>query len=349
MVSLALLALLLPPVQSGATRAAGTMQADVDRLVRAAAVQTGAWPSQPPPAIPEVAMVARHGKVVVPLLVALLSDDPNAERDPQPWKVQQQVALTLSRLYAQSPHCGRTYCDGDPAERIARVRQWWLRLIASDREMRARPVRDLIDRFKAEKVFWRQFEFGQALAAANDRRAIAELEAWLTHEDRHLRGNVGFVLGRLGDPRGFEAIAAILADRSPRPSGQGGPAAKWTVQTQIREDRYYAAHLLGDLKDRRGAARLIPLLNDQDVASVVPWSLAEIGDRRAIAPLIEQTERADPSVRVLAIGALETLDAREALPRLRALLQDTRRSNFAERTSVAEAARRAIAVLSRQR
>src|SRR5688572_26339158 len=35
----------------------------------------------------------------------------------------------------------------------------------------------------------------------------------LTHDDRHLRGNVAFVLGRLGDPRGFETIAAILADR----------------------------------------------------------------------------------------------------------------------------------------
>jgi hypothetical protein len=39
----------------------------------------------------------------------------------------------------------------------------------------------------------------QALAAANDHGAITELEMWLTHDDRHLRGNVGFVLGRLGD------------------------------------------------------------------------------------------------------------------------------------------------------
>ena len=234
--------------------------------------------------------------------MALLSDDPNAERDRKRWKVQQQVALTLSRIYSESPHCGRSYCDGDPPERIGRVREGWLRVIASDKEMQALSVRDLLDRFKAEKVFWRQFEIGQALAAANDRAAIAELEAWLTHDDRHVRGNVAFVLGRLGDPRGFQTIAEILADRSLRSPGQGMPGGKWSAQAQIRADRYYAAHLLGDLKDPRGVELLIPLLNDADVDDIVPWSLAEIGDRRAIGPLIGQLERDDPSVRVLAIS-----------------------------------------------
>jgi HEAT repeat protein/PBS lyase HEAT-like repeat-containing protein len=344
MMLIALLLVLLPPLQTGATRTVSPMQPDVDRLVRAAERLAGTWPSQPPPAIPEVAIVARHGKAVVPLLMVLLSDDPNAERDRKRWKVQQQVALTLSRIYSESQHCGRTYCDGDPPERIAHVREGWLRVIASDKEMQALSARGLLDRFKEEKVFWRQFEIGQALAAVNDRGAITELEAWLTHDDRHLRGNVAFVLGRLGDPRGFETIAAILADRSPRSAGQGIPGGTWSVQAQIRADRYYAAHLLGDLKDPRGVELLVSLLSDKDVDAIVPWSLAEIGDRRAVGPLIGQMERDDPSVRVLAIGALEKLNAREALPRLRELLQDTRRSN--DRTSVADAAKRAIAVIS---
>jgi HEAT repeat protein len=196
-------------------------------------------------------------------------------------------------------------------------------------------------------VFWRQFEIAQALAAANHRGAIAELEVWLTHDDRHLRGNVAFVLGRLGDPRGFETIAAILADRSPRSVGQGFPGVNWTIQAQIRADRYYAAHLLGDLKDPRGVDLLILLLNDEDVKYIVPWSLAEIGDRRAIGPLVAHTDQDDPSLRVLAITALERLNAREALPTLRRLLQDNRTSNFGDRTTVAQAAERAIAILSR--
>ena len=345
MMWIALIAVLLPPVQTAAT-GPSTMQPDVDRLVNAAEKVTGTWPSQPPPPIPEVALVARHGKAVVPLLMARLSDDPNAERDRKRWTVQQQVALTLCRIYSESEHCGRTYCDGDPPERIAHVKDGWLRVIAADEERQALSPRDLLDRFKAEKVFWRQFEIGQALAAANDRGAIAELEPWLTHADRHLRGNAAFVLGRLGDPRGFETIVGILADRGPRPAGQGIPGGNWTLQGQIRADRYYAAHLLGDLKDRRGVASLLPLLDDKDVQDIVPWSLAEIGDRRAVESLIEETKQDDPSARVLAILALESLNAREALPRLRALLDDTRSANFGERTTVAEAARRAIAVLS---
>ena len=40
--------------------------------------------------------------------------------------------------------------------------------------MQALSARDLLDRFKQEKVFWRQFEISQALAAANDRAATAE-------------------------------------------------------------------------------------------------------------------------------------------------------------------------------
>ena len=346
MLSIALLVMLLPPPQTGAARTASAMQPDVDRLVRAAEKLTGTWPSQPPPPVPEVAVVARHGKIVVPLLVALLSDDPNAARDLKRWKVQQQIALTLSRIYSESQHCGRIYCDGDPPERIGHVREGWLRVIASDTEMQALSARALLDRFKQETVFWRQFDIGQALAATNDRGAIAELEAWLTHDDRHLRGNAAFVLGQLGDSRGFQTIAGILADRSARTAGQGIAGGNWSVQGQIRADRHYAAHLLGDLKDPRGFEVLVSLLSDPDVGAIVPWSLAEIGDRRAVGPLIGQISRDDPSARVLAISALEKLNAREALPRLRELLQDHRRSNFGGRLTVAEAARHAIAIIS---
>jgi hypothetical protein len=343
---IAVLVWLLLALQTGATQTSSSMQADVDRLVRAAEQLAGAWPSQPPPPIPEVADVARNGKAVVPLLVALLSDDPNAERDRRSWKVQQQVALALCRIYSESPHCGRTYCDGDPPERIGRVREGWLRLIASDTETQELSARELLGRFQQETVFWRQFEIGRALAAAGDRGAIAALEAGLTHDDRHVRGNVAFVLGRLGDPRGLNTIANILADRSPRSPGQGIPGGNWSLPAQIRADRYYAAHLLGDLKDPRGVELLIPLLNDKDVEDIVPWSLAEIGDRRAIAPLIKEMERDDPSVRVLAISALETLKASEALAKLQELLRDNRRANFGDRTSVADAAKRAIAAIS---
>jgi hypothetical protein len=335
-------ALLLP--QTGGPPAANSMRRDVDGLVRAAEKLTDTWPSQAPPPIPEVGLVVRHGKPIASLLVARLSDNPNVERDRARWKVQQQVSLALSRIYSESEVCGAIYCDGDPAERVRGIKELWVRRIAFDAEMQALSPRQLLDRFKQETAFTQQFELGRALAAANDRSVITELEPWLAHDDRHVRGNVAFVLGRLGDPRGFETIAQILADRSSRSLGQWAQG-NWTLQAQIREDRYYAAHLLGDLKDPRGVELLISLLNDEDVEYIVPWALAEIGDRRAIGPLIERLERDDPSARVLAIFALSRLNAREALPALRELLQDNRRSNFGDLTTVAEAARRAIAAI----
>lgn len=339
-----LVALLFLP-QSGRPPESSSIQRDVDQLVRAAEKLTDKWPSQAPPPITEVGVVARHGKPVSRLLLALLSDDANLERDGARWKVHQQVTLTLSRIYSEGHECGAIYCDGDPRERIEGIKEWWVRRIAFDAEMRALSPGQLLDRFRKEKTFSQQLEIGRALAATNDRGAIAELERWLTHDDRHVRGNVAFVLGRLGDPRGFETIAEILADRAARPPGQGNGIFPWTVQAQIRADRYYAAHLLGDLKDPRGVELLISLLSDEDAEYIVPWALAEIGDHRAIRPLIERTQRDDPSARVLAIFALETLNAREALPALRTLLQDNRRSNFGGQTTVAAAAKRAIAVI----
>jgi HEAT repeat protein len=280
--------------------------------------------------------------------MALLSRNAHADLDRRRWQVQQQATLALSRIYAQPQICGRIYCDGDPPARIARVREAWLRVMASDRAMRSLPVRELIDRFRHEPVFWRQLEIGRALAAAGDRAAIAALEAWLTHDDRHQRGNAALVLGRLGDPRGFDTLAAILADHSPRPEPEGGDVmGRWSLERQVRSDRFYAAHLLGELKDPRGVDLLVPLLDDEDVGYKVPWSLAEIGDRRAIPPLIAHLDRDDPSVRVYTISALEQLTAHEALPKLRELLGDARTSRLGRPISVADAARHAMAGLAR--
>ena len=90
---------------------------------------------------------------------------------------------------------------------------------------------------------------------------------------------------------------------------------------------------------------LAALLNDPEVRDVVPWALGEIGDKRAVGPLLNALDDDNPSMRVIAIYALETLNAKEAVPRLTSLLDDHRLSNFGAQASVADAARAAIAKL----
>jgi len=207
----------------------------------------------------------------------------------------------------------------------------------------------LVEQFKRETVFWRQFTIAKEIVDRHDSSVLGSLAAWLNHEDRHLRGNAAFIFGRLGDPRGFQVVAEILTDRSDRPEGQGMATAsgdgRYHVARQIAADRYYAAHLLGDLGDPRGVSILVPLLKDAEVTSIVPWALGQIGDTRAVGPLLDALDDDSPSMRVLSIYALETLNAKEALPRLISLLDDHRKSNFGAQVSVADAAKAAIAKL----
>src|SRR5579863_1978567 len=126
------------------------------------------------------------------------------------------------------------------------------------------PVAELLQQFKTNRVFWQQFEVAKKLVATHNAVALEQLEPYLKDEDRHVRGNAAFVFAALGDDRGFGAIASILKDRSDRPEGQGTPGGNWSVQAQIASDRYYAAHLFGDLKDSRAVPILIPLLHDAE-------------------------------------------------------------------------------------
>jgi HEAT repeat protein len=211
--------------------------------------------------------------------------------------------------------------------------------------------RQLLDQFQNTPVFWEQFEIAQRIVALRDPSVLPRLASWLNREDRHQRGNAAFIFASLGDERGFDVIRSILNDRSWRPEGQGTGVvvrlhdAPYNAEPQIAADRYYAAHLLGDLRDARAVPILVQLLGDEEVNYIVPWSLAEIGDKRAVAPLIRALADKNPSMRVLAIYALEKLRAKDALPELHFMLNDNVKSNFGDLVSVAEAAKAAIAKL----
>lgn len=205
----------------------------------------------------------------------------------------------------------------------------------------------LVEEFQTNRVFWEQFEIAKKIVSLHDATVLEQLKIYLNDDDRHVRGNAALVFAALGDDRGFEVISSILKDRSDRPEGQGSPGGKWSVAEQISSDRYYAAHLFGDLKDARAVPILIPLLKDREVNWIVPWSLGEIGDKSAIPPLIDTLSDQSPDMRVLAIYALQALAAKQALPVLRRLIDDDEKIHFDGLGTVAEAARAAISALNK--
>ena len=219
-------------------------------------------------------------------------------------------------------------------------------LLASAPELaRGQPVPsagELVQKFKSTTIFWQQFEIAKKIVEAHDTHILPQLESLLENDDRHLRGNAAYILAAIGDELGFGVITTILEDASDRPEGQGSLGGRWSLRGQIISDRYYAVHLLGELKDPKAVPILIPLLQDEQVNYKVPWALGEIGGPAAVQGLIGALSESSTDVRVVAIEALEKLNAKDALPDLRRLLGDNARSDFGEQVSVAEAARKAI-------
>ena len=216
----------------------------------------------------------------------------------------------------------------------------------------------LVERFKAEAMDWKQLEIAQQIVLANDKSVLPELEPLLKHSDRHIRGNAALVFGRLGDPRGLDVIAAILGDYSDRPAGQGsncvmrGPGDS-CGRNQIVADRYYAVHLLGLLKDPKAAPILVTYLDDPDINYKIPWALQNIGGKAAIAGLIKALRNSNAEVRVFAVEGLEDLRAVEAVAEIQRLADDKGVSSYGRQgyvdggITVSEAARAAVATLGK--
>ena len=174
---------------------------------------------------------------------------------------------------------------------------------------------ELVEQFKTTTTFWKQFEVAKQIVALHDKSVLQKLEPWLSNEDMHLRGNAAFIFASLGDDRGFQVIRAILENRSrKRAVFRIDDAGRPSPELQILEDRYYAAQLFGDLKDVRAVPILVPLLRDEEVKEVVPWSLGQIGDKSAIPPLKEALSDNSLTMRASALRALDKLEAKEKLP-----------------------------------
>ncbi len=216
----------------------------------------------------------------------------------------------------------------------------------------SKSARDLVKQFKRTAANVDQFDVAKKIVTLRDKSVLQELEPWLSDEDIYSRSNAAFIFASLGDGRGFQILKTILQGHSgyalndlsnPDPRRQ----IRWDGYSV--QDRYYAAHLFGYLKDARAVPVLIPLLKDKDINYKVAWSLGQIGDKSAISPLIETLNDRNPDMRVAAIYALEQLDAKEALTKMRTLLSDDETIHFDGLGPVSDAAKKAIIDLERKR
>lgn len=233
-----------------------------------------------------------------------------------------------------------------------------LSLLAAPAARASQSAWDLVEQFQRASVFWKQFQVAQQIVALKDPSVLPKLSEYLTDPDRHTRANAAFVFAALGEKRGLDVLLKILNDRSYRPMGQGqvlfsclvprggAGGCPYDPKLQVQSDRYYAAHVLGDLKDPRAVAGLVSVLNVSSVNLAAIWSLAQIDDKRAIAPLIGLLAKDDPTVQVSTIRALERMDAKAAIPALCQLIKDEKKSRVDDMSTVGAAARQALIQLA---
>lgn len=156
----------------------------------------------------------------------------------------------------------------------------------------AQSAAELLQEFKTAEYSFQQAKIGEKLANLNDKSVVPALLALLKSNDRAVRCNAGYVLSRLGEERGLLAILAELQDRQPRPTrGESCNGCKTEFSpAQIEQDRYYAAHVLGQLGDARAVPALVEVLQGDSLNYQAALVLGRLGDARAIPALLAALE-----------------------------------------------------------
>jgi HEAT repeat protein len=203
-----------------------------------------------------------------------------------------QILSTLALLLASSPALAQTAPVSAPSANIAR----------------------LIGEFATAEYFWQQTDIARELIATGDRSVIVAIQPYLETHDRRRRCNAAFVLAGLGDERGTVILISELEDTEPGSriledgprTGPGSLASRGIGQ--VRADRYFAALLLGELREKDAVPALIAATRDESINYRAAISLGEIGDTGAVPALHEMTV-AFPAERVFAGYGLAALGA----------------------------------------
>jgi HEAT repeat protein len=167
-------------------------------------------------------------------------------------------------------------------------------------------IRDGITRFVKEK---------------EDKELVSFLAEQLKSENRRRRCDAALCLELLGDRRGVPTVIKELNDTSYRPiqdtsirSDSPENLKRKFEKRQIRQDRYYAALLLGILGDERAVPALIEATADETIGYQAAMSLGQIGDKRAVPALRAMLDKnLKPFQRLFAGYGLAMLNEEEGL------------------------------------
>jgi HEAT repeat protein len=146
-------------------------------------------------------------------------------------------------------------------------------------------VDELIEEFSKAESTWKQADVAQRLVEVADKSIIPWIEKLLDTPDRGRRCNAALMLARLGDERGLAIIIGELQDTTPRPTNLKKSDGRPDSEGQIRQDRYYAALLLGKLGKTEAVPALMQATTDKSINYQAAISLGEIGDKSAVPAL----------------------------------------------------------------
>jgi HEAT repeat protein len=148
-----------------------------------------------------------------------------------------------------------------------------------------------------------------AFAHVGDARAVEPLIAALGDEHSGVRRSAAFALGRIGDTRAVEPLVAVLPLENAASAliAIGDPQAVPSLLDALSFHRGAAREL-----SRLGAAGVEPLIAaltspDKAVRELAAETLGDIGDRRAVEPLVAALLDRNIDVSAAACGALESL------------------------------------------
>ncbi len=198
-------------------------------------------------------------------------------------------------------------------------------------------VEDLIERLQDRDPGVRGM-VAWSLGEIKDRRALQPLIAGLPDKDQYVKEMVIRALGELEDERAVDALIATLEEASPELRAATawalgeikGSRALEALAQMVRTDpdvhaRKAAAEALRPYRSPRTLLTFVTALHDESpkIRTTAILALADLGDRRAIPPLIAVLQ-GDPhaEVRMLAAVALGHLDDPLALSGLLAGLND---------------------------